>query len=104
MRRLNVVFSPDARRDILSVFKWVEDVSKDSTVALRFTQRITAACRKIGDRPLAGRLRDDLAPGLRTFSFERKAVIAYRVHEDHVEIINVFYGGRDFEAFYQGEG
>jgi len=31
--------------------------------------------------------------------FEHTAIIAYRVTE-HVEIINVFYGGRDYESLY----
>lgn len=38
---------------------------------------------------------------LRTVPFERSAVIAYLV-SDSVEILNVFYGGKDYEALYQG--
>ncbi len=34
--------------------------------------------------------------------FERRAVIAYRVIDDIVEVTNVFYGGRDYEALYRG--
>jgi len=49
----------------------------------------------------AGRPRDDLLPGLRTVPFERKAVIACRLIEDRVEITNLFYGGRDYEALYR---
>jgi toxin ParE1/3/4 len=40
---------------------------------------------------------------LRTVPFERKAVIAYRV-TNAVEITNVFYGGRDYEALYRKPG
>lgn len=58
-----------------------------------------ARCRKIGDAPNGGRPRDDLEPGLRTVPFERTAIVAYRV-TDNVEITNVFYGGRDYEALY----
>jgi toxin ParE1/3/4 len=47
------------------------------------------------DRP-----RDDLAPGLRTVPFERSAVIAYIVEGGAVQITNIFYGGRDYEALY----
>ena len=32
--------------------------------------------------------------------FERSAVIVYRVGKT-VEIVNVFYGGRDYEAAYR---
>lgn len=35
---------------------------------------------------------------LRTVPFERSAVIAYVIDQDMVRIVNIFYGGRDFEA------
>ena len=59
-----------------------------------------ARALRIGDAPHGGRSRDDLAPGLRTVPFEASAVIAYRVGAA-VEIANVFYGGRDYEALYR---
>jgi toxin ParE1/3/4 len=62
--------------------------------------RIVARCLKIGDAPRSGRPRDDLALGLRTIPFERRAVVAYVV-TDKVEIANIFYGGRDYEALYR---
>jgi toxin ParE1/3/4 len=40
---------------------------------------------------------------LRTATFERSAVIAYIVEDGAVRIINIFYGGRDYEALYQRE-
>ncbi len=30
--------------------------------------------------------------------FERRAVILYRVNGDTVEVLNIFYRGRDYEA------
>ena len=33
--------------------------------------------------------------------FEHSAVIAYRVEGDRVRVVNVLYGGRDFEALYR---
>ena len=35
-------------------------------------------------------------------TFERRAVVAYRVLEQIVEITNIFYGGRDYEAILRG--
>jgi toxin ParE1/3/4 len=100
MKRYRVVYGPDARADLLQVRDRVYSRSLSEVTAARFTDRLVAACDRIGERPLAGRSREDLFPGLRTFAFERKAVIAYLVHDGTVEITNVFYGGRDFEAFY----
>jgi plasmid stabilization system protein ParE len=51
--------------------------------------------------PQAGRPRDDLAAGLRSVAFERRAVIVYRLIGDTVEITNIFHGGRDYAALYR---
>ena len=47
---------------------------------------------------MKGRARDDLQRGVRLLPFERTAVIAYRVLSSEVEVINIFYGGRDYET------
>lgn len=39
---------------------------------------------------------------LRTIPFERRVVIACVVAPDAVRIVDIFYGGRDFEALYRG--
>ncbi|CAO4173759.1 hypothetical protein AFFFEF_02248 [Methylorubrum extorquens] len=31
-----------------------------------------------------------------------RPLLAYRVEADRVRVVNVFYGGRDFEALYRG--
>ncbi|MER9235336.1 type II toxin-antitoxin system RelE/ParE family toxin [Mesorhizobium sp. M0622] len=81
------------------VYRVIAEASQSDAVAAGFVQRIMARCRKIGDAPNGGRPRDDLEPGLRTLPFEPTAIIAYRL-TDSVEITNVFYGGRDYEALY----
>lgn len=81
------------------------EASGHPETARRYLARVIATCRRIGTMPLAGRARDDLLPGLRTHAFERSAVIAYRVIDRKVEIVNVFHGRRDYEALYgSGEG
>ena len=40
-------------------------------------------------------------PGLRTVPFEHSG-IAYVIEGDSVFIVNIFYGGRDFEALMRG--
>ncbi|MBC8129967.1 MAG: type II toxin-antitoxin system RelE/ParE family toxin [Rhizobiaceae bacterium] len=100
MQRLDVFFRPEALTDLQAIYRAVLDVSRSDMIASRFVERMMMRCRKIGDVPRGGRARDDLLPGLRTVPFERSAVIAYRV-ADQVEIPNVFYGGRDYEALYR---
>jgi len=102
MRRVEVTYRPEAIADLQDIFRNIAETSQSPTIAAGVVGRITARCRRIGDVPFGGRPRDDLYPGLRTVPFERKAVIAYRVG-DVVEITNIFYGGRDFEALYRNE-
>lgn len=101
MRRFEVRYREEAAADLLDIYQWVYEASGDPVTAERFTQRLLAACERIGDVPLGGRPRDDLLPGLRTVPFEKRAVLAYVIVDDAVEITNVFYGGRDYEALYR---
>ena len=50
--------------------------------------------------PERGTKRDDLAPGIRTIGFERRATIAFRVGDDTVRIVRIFYAGRDYDAYF----
>lgn len=102
MPPLEVRYRPEAASDLEDIFRIVERISGSRDTAYRYVQRIGERCRKIGILPRAGRPRDDLMPGLRTVSFERIAVITYLVVGDIVEVANIFYGGRDYEALYRG--
>jgi toxin ParE1/3/4 len=59
---------------------------------------LRAACFNLVDYSERGTPRDDLSPSLRTVGFERKSVIAYVLVGDDVVIVNIFHGGRDWEA------
>jgi toxin ParE1/3/4 len=100
MPELPVFLRPEARSDLMEIYRFIADRSGYPDQPWRFVQRIRANCDKIGRPPYAGRPRDDLRPGLRTVPFERSTVIAYQVLDDAVEIVNVFYGGRDYEALF----
>lgn len=99
MRPVKVVYRPEALADLQQIYRYVAEKSQSHDVAEKFIQRIMRRCRSIGNAPKGGRPRDDLAQGLRTVPFERTAVVAYLL-TDVVEITNVFYGGRDYEALY----
>lgn len=100
MTPARVQFREEADADLAAIHRFVLDLSGEPETADRFVLRIVEACERLGSMPLMGRRRDDLAEGLRTFPFEKRAVIAYRIGEGGVLIINVFYGGRDYEAFF----
>lgn len=94
-------FRPTALADLEAIFRSVLQISASPIVARRYIERIRARCRHIATLPLAGRPREDLAPGLRSVAFERRIVILYRVIKDSIEITNIFHGARDYAALYR---
>ena len=103
MRRYQVLFRPEAQKDLVDIFERILVISQDQQSARRFVSRIVSRCRRIGNVPRGGRPRDDLSAGMRIVPFEHSAVVAYIV-TDKVEILNIFYGGRDYEALYVSQG
>ena len=98
MKRLTVRLRAQAHQDIKDIFDWIVSESDHPPVAENLVNRIYTRCESLGEFPLKGRARDDLQQGVRILAFERKAVIVYRVLADEVEVTNIFYGGRDWEA------
>jgi toxin ParE1/3/4 len=98
VKRLHVRVRAHANQDIKDIFDWVVSESGHLQTAEKFIDRIYDACETLSEFPLKGRARDDLKQGVRTLPFERTAVIAYRVLTGEVEVLNIFYGGRDWEA------
>jgi toxin ParE1/3/4 len=66
------------------------------SVADGYLDRIYSACMALAEFPERGRKRDDILPGLRTITMERRVTIAYRVLRSRVEIVTIGYAGRDF--------
>ncbi len=94
---LRVIFSERAATRLAELGEYIAREAT-SAVANGYLDRIHAACMALTVFPKRGRRRDDILPGLRTIGFERRATIAYRVFDTHVEIISIAYGGRDFES------
>ncbi|PSJ65652.1 type II toxin-antitoxin system RelE/ParE family toxin [Kumtagia ephedrae] len=103
IQRLRVELRRSALDDLRRIAEYITRESGSAAAARRFAKRIRDRCHRIGDVPRGGRARDDISPGLRTVPFERSAVITYVIEGDRVSIVNVFYGGRDFEAILHGE-
>jgi toxin ParE1/3/4 len=103
MHRLKVTYREEALLDLQDIYRIVFEMSRSHLVARRFIKRIEARCDRIGFVPRGGRPRDDLQVGLRTIPFEHSAIIAYKVEDNSVDISNIFYGGRDYEALYHDD-
>jgi len=98
MRRLPVRYLLDAAADLDSIFDHLLDQGASPRIARAFVERIEVQCERIGGLPEGYPAHPDLGPGIRISPFERSAVIAYRLAGDAVEIVNVFYGGRDYQS------
>jgi toxin ParE1/3/4 len=103
MRRFPVEFLAAALDDLKSIYLYIRDKSANASVAAGFIDRIIDRAERIGDVPHGGTPRPDLGAELRLVPFERSAVIIYRVTDTSVEIINIFYGGRDYAALLRNQ-
>lgn len=97
MKTWKIGYDPSAEVDLEDLYRWIA-TEAGILVADGYLDRITGFCERLAHFPNRGMKRDDLAPGLRTLGFERRAVIAFRVLEDEVRIVRVLYGGREFDG------
>jgi toxin ParE1/3/4 len=98
--RYKVRFRPEAEADLFALYQYISNRS-GQTRADEYITRIEAACMELATFPERGTKRDDLALGIRTIGFERRATIAFRVEKTAVRIVRIFYAGRDFEAYFR---
>ena len=92
-----VVLLDEASRDLTELAVYIASQSGE-TVANRYLDRLYAACTALARFPERGTKRDDIASGLRTVGFERRATIVFRIFKTRVEIVTIAYAGRDFES------
>lgn len=75
-------FALRAERDLIDIGDFI---ARDSPAnAVRFIARLEEFCELLVSQPLAGRVRDEVSPGLRSLPYGRY-VIFYRVIDDGVE-------------------
>jgi len=94
--RVSVVFTPEAEAQLLSLYRFIA-ARATPAVAQRYVSGMIEYCESLRTFPHRGMRRDDIRPGLRITNFRKRVVVAFAVDQDRVEIIGVFYGGRDFE-------
>lgn len=89
--------APQAKADLedLAYYVFVESHSLD--IADRLIESISERFLLLGTHPRAGRRRDDLRPGLRTFPVGDYLVL-YRVEGNDALIQRVVRGSRDLAA------
>lgn len=81
----------------MEIYDWIARAASPD-VAFGYAMRVETFCRKLGIASERGQLRDDIRPGLRIVGFERRLTVAFKVEQDRVVILRLFFGGRDWEA------
>ncbi|MBT9331423.1 type II toxin-antitoxin system RelE/ParE family toxin [Paracidobacterium acidisoli] len=92
--------SRQARQDLLQIRNYIAEDSE--AAADRFIDFLIGRFQMLGASPGAGRRRDELRPGYRSFP-AGQYVIFYRVEEYGVAIMHVLHGKRDIDGLMQGD-
>jgi toxin ParE1/3/4 len=87
-----------ARRDLVQIWRYI--ANDNEPAADRFIDLITQRLELLGENPYAGRSRDELRPGYRSFPVGQY-VVFYRLSESRVEIMHILHGKRDIEALFE---
>jgi toxin ParE1/3/4 len=96
----SVFYRWQAEQDLAAIYEAIPVAQR----AREFVRSIEDRCDALLDFPRQGRARDDLGPGLRIVTYVRRVVIAYRIRDDGIEVVRVFYGGRNYEALLRDTG
>ena len=88
-----VIWRPEARNDLYQIYDWIADRA-DAATAFAYTSRIESFVERLSHFPNRGTPRFHLAAGLRTVTFERRIIIAYRVKGQQVIVARLIHTAR----------
>ena len=94
MKSYEVLFRPPARKDLISLYRYISSQASPQ-IAANYLERLEQACLKLSSLPQRGTLFPSRLPGLRSMGFERRVSILFQVRAETVEILRILYGGRD---------
>lgn len=96
MKKYEVRFHAAAEQDIAELLTELAPKAGADT-ALGFVGRIIDYCLSFETFPERGTRHDEIAPGLRTVGWRRRATIAFEVTGNKVVILRILYAGRTLE-------
>jgi len=100
MKRREVVFTKQALRDLDKLHDGIVERTGSRIMAERYQDRLLAVCARIGDSDEGGRPRDDIRPRMRSWVFERRMIVLYRVETRQVCIVRIVDGRRDYPRLF----
>ncbi|KND58563.1 hypothetical protein BVER_03526 [Candidatus Burkholderia verschuerenii] len=92
-----VQFAPEALEQLATLEAYIAVAGVPETAA-QYVDAIVDFCVSLATFPERGVSRADLLPGLRITHYRKRAVIAFRVTDDIVSVLGVYYGGQDYET------
>lgn len=96
----HVTRRPLAETDILEIWDYIAD---DSAAASdRWVDHLDAQFRVLATQSKTSRVRDELAPGVRSFPVGRY-VVFYVPLDDGIDVVRVLHGARDIDAVFHPE-
>ena len=93
--RHDVIWQPEARGDLDAISDWIAERAGVDT-ALAYAARIEAFVARLEHFPNRGTARVSMPNGVRTVTFERRIIVAYRVEGSLVRILRLIGAVRDF--------
>jgi toxin ParE1/3/4 len=97
MKPYAVLFSPRAKANLLSIYRYIATKSSDR-IAADYVQRLREECESLASMPVRGTLQSDVSKDIRTIGFERNSTIAFQVVQDQVNIVGIHYRGRNIRT------
>lgn len=91
-----IVWAPKARLDLLDVWRYFARVASPD-IADKLLRELRSAADRLGERPLLGRAREEILPGLRSVRVHPYAIF-YRVTDVAIEIVRVLHERRNFST------
>lgn len=96
MTPYRVVWRETAEAELADLYNFIVEQRGLTQTAYDYATRIVARCEELASLPHAGRLRDDILPGIRSIAFE-SVVILYQVEANLVTITNIMHRARDYQ-------
>jgi toxin ParE1/3/4 len=94
----SLIWSPEAEQDLFDISSYLT-TEASATTADKYLRKIGRACERVRSRPLTGRARGEVMPGLRSVLVHPYVVI-YRVTASSVDVIRVLHQRRDVDAIF----
>jgi toxin ParE1/3/4 len=88
-----------ARQELFEIWQYI--AGDNERAADRFIDLLLHHFQVLGEHPYAGRSRDDLRKGYRSFPVGQY-VIFYRIHSPGVQIVHIIHGKRDIDDLLRG--